>query len=105
MRAMIKRLLISIVFPLLMLLAQQQLFAHELSHLDQTSSSQDQHHAPQHDFCSKCAHGSEFGHGLLSDIQPFYAFVSSTETVVFHAIPYYRLLATHFSARAPPSIL
>ena len=102
---MLKRPALIVVLPLLLLLAQQQLLAHEISHLDSQTQQQDKHQAPHQHFCPQCAQSIGIDGAL--EIKPwnidlfFQSFINET-LLVSRCID---LLTQHFSARAPPVIL
>lgn len=102
---MFKRLFLILVLPLLLLLAQQQLLAHEITHLDSHTQQQNKHQAPHTDFCPQCAQSAGFSSGLLPEIssylcvelQDYYNDLPKTLSTSYPSKPY--------SARAPPLFL
>ncbi len=102
---MLKRLLIAVLLPLLLVISQQQLLAHEISHTPTPSQQQDKHQAPHSDFCSQCAQSAGLASGLLPEI-------FSVSALQVHVCPADEAQTSAlsscyqpFSARAPPSIL
>jgi len=101
---MLKRLLFILILPMLLLSAQQQMFAHEISHINQTQQSSKHHPAPN-EFCAQCSHFTGVSTGLVTDL------ITVESIPYLHVITFatsfvaYQYNARFFSARAPPTVL
>ena len=102
---MLKRLLIAVLLPLLLLISQHQLLAHEISHTPTPSQQQHKHQAPHSDFCSQCAQSAGLAAGLLPEILSVTALQTQTCLADEAQISALSTCGLPFSARAPPSIL
>jgi hypothetical protein len=100
---MLKRLLIIVMLPMLLLFAQQQMFAHEISHIKQSQQT-NKHHSVPSEFCAQCGHLAGLSSGLLSDTillqsMPYQHVIESSPTFLTN-----HLSTSYFSARAPPTV-
>jgi hypothetical protein len=101
---MLRRYFTALLFTLLLVITQQGLVAHEISHIDNPishSQKQDKSHA---NFCEKCANYSELGSGLTPNFHQYSIVTGHHAFHIFSAKCSNTRLKLNYSAQAPPSL-